>query len=252
MYQNIPFPEMRTTQQGQVYFYHIPSGTSTWHDPRIPRDLLLTETELGPLPPGWEARRTSSERTYFVDHNSRTTQFNDPRLTSSLISNFLKWVISRSISVSIIFVKLDRPCWHFDCFLRTRQNPSNLQTTENQTEQRVAAGVQNGDASPAPAPPAAVNNSLEASTSRREPAPPVETRTVENGIKAEGKGMPPFFSLKKWLNFLWNVWSCYYGAILHSFYCQILRMESQLSNWYSYLFFPFPYSQFSIILQLNR
>lgn len=81
---------MRTTQQGQVYFYHIPSGTSTWHDPRIPRDLIASEAELGPLPPGWEARRTSSDRTYFVDHNSRTTQFNDPRLTASLINNFLK------------------------------------------------------------------------------------------------------------------------------------------------------------------
>ncbi|KAL0279040.1 UNVERIFIED_CONTAM: hypothetical protein PYX00_000684 [Menopon gallinae] len=82
--------EMRTTQQGQVYFYHVPSGTSTWHDPRIPRDLCPTEAELGPLPPGWEARKTSSGRTYFVDHNSRTTQFNDPRLTSSLINKFLK------------------------------------------------------------------------------------------------------------------------------------------------------------------
>lgn len=81
---------MRTTQQGQVYFYHVPSGTSTWHDPRIPRDLLPSEAELGPLPPGWEARRTLSGRTYFVDHNSRTTQFNDPRLTSSLINKFLK------------------------------------------------------------------------------------------------------------------------------------------------------------------
>ena len=31
--------EMRTTQQGQIYFHHLGSGASTWHDPRIPRDI---------------------------------------------------------------------------------------------------------------------------------------------------------------------------------------------------------------------
>lgn len=57
--------EMRTTPQGQVYFYHIPTGISTWHDPRIPRDFdtqNLTFRELGPLPPGWEQRKTTSGR----------------------------------------------------------------------------------------------------------------------------------------------------------------------------------------------
>ncbi|XP_067005940.2 E3 ubiquitin-protein ligase SMURF2 [Anabrus simplex] len=86
--------ELRTTQQGQVYFYHIPSGLSTWHDPRIPRDLVLgsnnLQAELGPLPPGWEMRQTASGRIYFVDHNNRTTQFTDPRLSSSVISNLIK------------------------------------------------------------------------------------------------------------------------------------------------------------------
>lgn len=56
---------MRTTQQGQVYFYHIPSGISTWHDPRIPRDFdaqNLTLDALGPLPLGWEQRKTTSGR----------------------------------------------------------------------------------------------------------------------------------------------------------------------------------------------
>lgn len=45
--------EMRTTQQGQVYFYHIPTGVSTWHDPRIPRDFdlnSLSPEQLGTLP----------------------------------------------------------------------------------------------------------------------------------------------------------------------------------------------------------
>ncbi|XP_014270520.1 E3 ubiquitin-protein ligase SMURF2 [Halyomorpha halys] len=68
--------EMRTTEQGQVYFYHSATGVSSWHDPRVPRD---TEAErLGPLPPGWESRHTPSGRVYYVDHNNRTTQFTHP------------------------------------------------------------------------------------------------------------------------------------------------------------------------------
>ncbi|XP_048507948.1 E3 ubiquitin-protein ligase SMURF2 [Athalia rosae] len=84
--------ELRKTQQGQVYFYHVPSGASTWHDPRIPRDLPANElaNELGPLPSGWEMRQTQTGRVYFVDHNNRTTQFTDPRLSGQIISNLLK------------------------------------------------------------------------------------------------------------------------------------------------------------------
>ncbi|MFT7812037.1 E3 ubiquitin-protein ligase SMURF1-like isoform X1 [Arapaima gigas] len=73
--------EQRTTVQGQIYFLHTQTGVSTWHDPRIPRDLTSVSCEdLGPLPPGWELRSTVSGRIYFVDHNNRTTQFTDPRL----------------------------------------------------------------------------------------------------------------------------------------------------------------------------
>ncbi|XP_017779182.1 PREDICTED: E3 ubiquitin-protein ligase SMURF2 [Nicrophorus vespilloides] len=85
--------ELRTTAQGQVYFYHIPTGVSTWHDPRLPKDigpLSLSTDQLGPLPPGWEMRQTSSGRMYFVDHNNRTTQFTDPRLNSQLLTSILR------------------------------------------------------------------------------------------------------------------------------------------------------------------
>ncbi len=76
--------EQRTTQQGQVYYLHIQTGVSTWHDPRVPRDLNnLCADDLGPLPSGWETRHTATGRVYFVDHNRRTTQFTDPRLTAS-------------------------------------------------------------------------------------------------------------------------------------------------------------------------
>ncbi|XP_055838809.1 E3 ubiquitin-protein ligase Smurf1 isoform X2 [Episyrphus balteatus] len=80
--------EMRTTQQGQVYFYHIPTGVSTWHDPRIPRDFETQNFSLdalGVLPSGWEQRKTTSGRVYFVDHNNRTTQFTDPRLNGHIL-----------------------------------------------------------------------------------------------------------------------------------------------------------------------
>ena len=100
--------EMRTTQQGQVYFYHIPTGKSTWHDPRIPRELTAQVAgamngdtqgdqlaavlgfDLGPLPPGWEKRQSPTGRVYYVDHNKRTTQFTDPRLSPAVIAKLLK------------------------------------------------------------------------------------------------------------------------------------------------------------------
>ncbi|XP_064604075.1 E3 ubiquitin-protein ligase SMURF2-like isoform X1 [Liolophura sinensis] len=79
--------EQRTTQQGQVYFLHTRTGVSTWHDPRVPRDLNnedIREEDLGTMPPGWETRHTGTGRVYFVDHNNRTTQFTDPRLSANI------------------------------------------------------------------------------------------------------------------------------------------------------------------------
>jgi hypothetical protein len=74
---------MRTTGQGQVYFYNRVSGRSTWHDPRVPQHLRHCAAAAGPLPAGWEMRHAPSGRPYFVDHNNRTTQFTDPRLQLS-------------------------------------------------------------------------------------------------------------------------------------------------------------------------
>ncbi|XP_028026988.1 E3 ubiquitin-protein ligase SMURF2 [Bombyx mandarina] len=78
-----PGYEMRTTAQGQVYFYNSATGASTWHDPRVPPHLRHCAAAAGPLPPGWEMRHAPSGRPYFVDHNNRTTQFTDPRLALS-------------------------------------------------------------------------------------------------------------------------------------------------------------------------
>ncbi|KAG8778686.1 WW domain containing E3 ubiquitin protein ligase 1 [Serendipita sp. 401] len=38
---------------------------------------------LGPLPPGWEMRQTSSGRTYFNNNNSRKRTWDDPRIRCS-------------------------------------------------------------------------------------------------------------------------------------------------------------------------
>ncbi|KAH9514418.1 E3 ubiquitin-protein ligase smurf1 [Bulinus truncatus] len=48
------------------------------------QQIELRDEDLGPLPEGWEIRRTSSGRVYYVDHNNRTTQFTDPRLCQNL------------------------------------------------------------------------------------------------------------------------------------------------------------------------
>uniref|UniRef100_A0A3B3BNX2 HECT-type E3 ubiquitin transferase n=1 Tax=Oryzias melastigma TaxID=30732 RepID=A0A3B3BNX2_ORYME len=89
--------EQRTTQQGQVYFLHTQTGVSTWHDPRVPRDLSNVNCEeLGPLPPGWEIRNTATGRVYFVDHNNRTTQFTDPRLSNQMKDQAQQALVSPS------------------------------------------------------------------------------------------------------------------------------------------------------------
>ncbi len=69
----------------------MPTGVSTWHDPRIPRDIVAPNgIDLGALPPGWEERETSTGRPYFVNHHSRTTQFTDPRLNGNLLRDLLR------------------------------------------------------------------------------------------------------------------------------------------------------------------
>uniref|UniRef100_A0A8C6KQ19 HECT-type E3 ubiquitin transferase n=1 Tax=Nothobranchius furzeri TaxID=105023 RepID=A0A8C6KQ19_NOTFU len=99
--------EQRTTQQGQVYFLHTQTGVSTWHDPRVPRDLSNVNCEeLGPLPPGWEIRNTATGRVYFVDHNNRTTQFTDPRLSANL-HLVLKWLPEEAECLTVPKYKRD-------------------------------------------------------------------------------------------------------------------------------------------------
>lgn len=87
-----PLPDgykQKVTPQGQIYYHHIPSGISTWYDPRVTRatngcmsENLSPLLAQVPLPEGWEIKHTSTGRKYFVNHNNKTTQFTDPRLVS--------------------------------------------------------------------------------------------------------------------------------------------------------------------------
>ncbi|XP_015608168.1 E3 ubiquitin-protein ligase SMURF2 isoform X2 [Cephus cinctus] len=153
--------EMRKTQQGQVYFYHVPTGASTWHDPRIPRDLPANElaNDLGPLPSGWEMRQTQSGRVYFVDHNNRTTQFTDPRLSSQIISNLLKRQSNGTTNQtagnisSTTPTRTEAPCTESTAAPTTPSNPT---TNPNQSRTRVE-GASNNNTTTAESTPSTQN-----------------------------------------------------------------------------------------------
>ncbi|CAO1372874.1 unnamed protein product [Diamesa hyperborea] len=134
-----PGYEMRTTQQGQVYFFHIPTGVSTWHDPRIPRDFdtqNISMEQLGALPTGWEQRKTASGRDYFVNHNNRTTQFTDPRLNGQVLN-----AIRRSTAVAIANANGALTSTPIHCKSNNLNFPStaNTNVTDAQTNNGVTA-----------------------------------------------------------------------------------------------------------------
>ena len=97
VYVDVPLPEgweERRTPEGRPYFVDHRTRSTTWNDPRSSQVTLTTasasvsaNTNLGPLPSGWEMRLTSTSRVYFVDHNTRTTSWDDPRLPTNLDSN---------------------------------------------------------------------------------------------------------------------------------------------------------------------
>ncbi|KAG6820709.1 hypothetical protein H0H93_012762 [Arthromyces matolae] len=96
-YADVPLPlgwEERRTPEGRPYFVDHHNRTTTWVDPRrtsastrpmVPQPAA--NSNLGPLPSGWEMRLTSTARVYFVDHNTRTTTWEDPRLPGHVDDN---------------------------------------------------------------------------------------------------------------------------------------------------------------------
>ncbi|KAJ7784506.1 hypothetical protein B0H16DRAFT_1356572 [Mycena metata] len=93
-YADVPLPlgwEERRTPEGRPYFVDHQTRTTTWVDPRragiTPAPVPAAATansNLGPLPSGWEMRLTSTGRVYFVDHNTKTTAWDDPRAPTNL------------------------------------------------------------------------------------------------------------------------------------------------------------------------
>ena len=92
--------EERYTLEGRPYYVDHNALTTTWVDPRGQNVVRVggpngqstypkppTNSELGPLPSGWEIRLTSTARVYFVDHNTKLTTWDDPRLPTSLNAN---------------------------------------------------------------------------------------------------------------------------------------------------------------------
>ncbi|KAJ3937091.1 MAG: hypothetical protein NXY57DRAFT_982535 [Lentinula lateritia] len=85
--------EERRTPEGRPYFVDHTTRTTTWVDPRrtLNQSTVAPATNvnsnLGPLPSGWEMRLTSTGRVYFVDHNTRTTSWDDPRLPTNVEDN---------------------------------------------------------------------------------------------------------------------------------------------------------------------
>eukprot|EP00124_Ichthyophonus_hoferi_P004878 Ihof_evm2s600 gene=Ihof_evmTU2s600 len=80
--------ELRSTPDGRVFYVDHNTRQTTWKDPRItmknkelaqPMQRQGSNPNLGPLPPGWEERRTHDGRIFYVNHIERTTQWEDPR-----------------------------------------------------------------------------------------------------------------------------------------------------------------------------
>lgn len=66
--------ECRCDAKGRKYFVDHNTKTTTWCHPSY------LDSNLGPLPDGWEMRVTEQTlQLYFVDHNTRTTTWIDPR-----------------------------------------------------------------------------------------------------------------------------------------------------------------------------
>ncbi|XP_066974434.1 E3 ubiquitin-protein ligase SMURF2 isoform X2 [Macrobrachium rosenbergii] len=185
--------EMRTTQQGQVYYYNVNLGTSTWHDPRVPRDLgHINIDELAPLPPGWELRHTASGRPYFLDHCNRTTQFTDPRLSNShILSNILR---SRNESNRSSVIENSN---NSECRTGNSETSSSIPNNRSNSSRRNSASRSRG-----PSPEANSNAETVSSSSpppnNEEPnnsvnstpaSPTVVPTSISNSVSSEGSGV---------------------------------------------------------------
>ncbi|XP_065184171.1 E3 ubiquitin-protein ligase NEDD4-like [Sycon ciliatum] len=84
---------------GRPFFIDHSSRSTSWVDPRLKSftadeianhsrlqqesvraaERAQQSSDLGPLPAGWEERRTAEGRVFYIDHSTRSTQWDDPR-----------------------------------------------------------------------------------------------------------------------------------------------------------------------------
>lgn len=92
--------EEKYTPEGRTYYVDHITRTSTWVAPRRKKGNQVVgpngqntalqpqaNSQLGPLPSGWEVRLDSTARAYFVNHNTKTTTWDDPRVPSAPDTN---------------------------------------------------------------------------------------------------------------------------------------------------------------------
>eukprot|EP01135_Chromosphaera_perkinsii_P011011 Nk52_evm45s2309 gene=Nk52_evmTU45s2309 len=109
--------EMRTTPEGRIFFVDHNNHATTWHDPRqqsnaggilnapLYRNRSSSNPDLGPLPPGWEERRTRDGRNFFVDHSSRNTQWEDPRLQTKMVTPTVAQTYKRNYKQKLAYFR---------------------------------------------------------------------------------------------------------------------------------------------------
>ncbi|CAL8102741.1 unnamed protein product [Orchesella dallaii] len=164
--------ETRITEQGQVYFYHVSSGTSSWYHPGVPKELAPGHN-FGALPPGWEQRSTPSGKPYFVDHNSRTTHFTDPRLIrglsvhSGVLSTIPRGGIGSPPNLSSSSSSSSTPQTPSG---QTSRHSQNNNSTSNNNHSNSNGHHQSSSASPT-GPAAPVSSSRSSRSNRRESQP---------------------------------------------------------------------------------
>ncbi|XP_067626853.1 transcriptional coactivator yorkie [Eurosta solidaginis] len=78
-----PASGVRMEQVDQSVAKDGPNAIQTFHMKQRSYDVVSTiqlQSELGPLPPGWEQAKTNDGQIYYLNHTTKTTQWEDPRI----------------------------------------------------------------------------------------------------------------------------------------------------------------------------
>ena len=73
--------EAHADEHGATYYYHAPSGTSSWEPPK--NQPPTQPSPPASLPPGWEVHRDETGTPYYYNHQTRETTWDRPRLAAA-------------------------------------------------------------------------------------------------------------------------------------------------------------------------